>query len=90
MSRRPWTECVPSAEISSVWAPGMAAVNTHRRSMWRSSAQSTPDELIKIHYDSRDNLIAMGAIPAPRYRPQRAPEPFPGPVGFVPDPPRRW
>lgn len=53
-------------------------------------AQSTPDELIKIHYDSRDNLIAMGAIPAPRYRPQRAPEPFPGPVGFVPDPPRRW
>jgi hypothetical protein len=53
-------------------------------------AQSTPDELIKIHYDSRDNLIAMGAIPAPRYQPQRAPEPFPGPVGFVPDPPRRW
>jgi hypothetical protein len=53
-------------------------------------AQSTPDDLIKIHYDSRDNLIAIGAIPAPRYRPQRAPEPFPGPVGFVPDPPRRW
>jgi hypothetical protein len=53
-------------------------------------AQSMPDELIRIHYDSRDNLIAMGAIPAPRYRPQRAPEPFPGPVGFVPDPPRRW
>ena len=26
-------------------------------------AQSTPDELITIHYDSRDNLIAMGAIP---------------------------
>ena len=54
-------------------------------------AQSTPDELIKIHYDSRDNLIAMGAIPQPRVvRPHRAPEPFPGPVGFVPDPPRRW
>ena len=54
-------------------------------------AQSTPDELIKIHYDSRDNLIAMGAIPQPRVvRPHRAPEPFPGPVGFVPDPPHRW
>ena len=53
-------------------------------------AQSTPDELITIHYDSRDNLIAMGAIPQPRVRHGRAPEPFPGPVGFVPDPPRRW
>ena len=53
-------------------------------------AQSTPDELITIHYDSRDNLIAMGAIPRPMARPHRAPEPFPAPVGFVPDPPRRW
>ena len=53
-------------------------------------AQSTPDELITIHYDSRDNLIAMGAIPYPRARHGRAPEAFPGPVGFVPDPPRRW
>jgi len=53
-------------------------------------AQSTPDELIMIHYDSRDNLIAMGAIPNPRVRQGRAPEAFPGPVGFVPDPPRRW
>ena len=53
-------------------------------------AQSTPDELITIHYDSRDNLIAMGAIPYPRVRHGRAPEAFPGPVGFVPDPPRRW
>ena len=53
-------------------------------------AQSTPDELIMIHYDSRDNLIAMGAIPHPRVRHGRAPEAFPGPVGFVPDPPRRW
>ena len=53
-------------------------------------AQSTPNELITIHYDSRDNLIAMGAIPHPRVRHGRAPEAFPGPVGFVPDPPRRW
>ncbi len=53
-------------------------------------AQSTPDEMITIHYDSRDNLIAMGAIPRPIVRPHRTPEPFPGLVGFVPDPPRRW
>ncbi len=53
-------------------------------------AQSTPDEKIMIHYDSRDNLIAMGAIPQPRHRNHRAPDPFPGTVGFVPDPPRHW
>ena len=51
-------------------------------------AQLTPDEKIMIHYDSRDNLIAMGAIPQPRYRHHRGPDPFPGTVGFVPDPPR--
>ncbi|MGZ8255443.1 MAG: hypothetical protein ACXWVT_11370, partial [Burkholderiaceae bacterium] len=28
-------------------------------------ASSTPDELITIHYDSRDNLIAMGVMPIP-------------------------
>ncbi len=48
-------------------------------------ASSTPDEVITIHYDSRDNLIAMGVIPVPR----TAPNPFPAAVGFVPDPPRR-
>jgi hypothetical protein len=48
-------------------------------------AQSHPNETIVIHYDSRENLIAMGVIPQPRH----APNPFPGPVGFVPDPPRR-
>lgn len=47
-------------------------------------AQSTPDELIAIHYDSRDNLVAMGVIPVPRTLPQ----PFPATAGFVPDPPR--
>jgi len=47
-------------------------------------AQSTPDELIAIHYDSRDNLLAMGVIP----RPRPMPNPFPATAGFVPDPPR--
>jgi hypothetical protein len=48
-------------------------------------AQSHPNETVVIHYDSRENLLAMGVIPQPRH----APNPFPAPVGFVPDPPRR-
>ena len=48
-------------------------------------ASSTPDEVITIHYDSRENLLAMGVIPAPR----TVPNPFPAAAGFVPDPPRR-
>lgn len=46
-------------------------------------ARPTPDEVITIYYDSRENLIAMGVIPSPRQ-----PVPFPGSVGFVPDPPQ--
>ena len=48
-------------------------------------AQPTPNELIAIHYDSRDNLIAIGVIP--RARPM--PDPFPVQAGFVADPPLR-
>jgi len=40
---------------------------------------------VTIHYDSRENLVAMGVIPAPR----TTPDPFPAAMGFVPDPPRR-
>jgi hypothetical protein len=47
-------------------------------------AQPTPNEMITIHYDSRENLIAMGVIPGPRH----LPNPFPATAGFVPDPPR--
>ncbi len=49
-------------------------------------AQATPDELVAIHYESRDNLIAMGVIP----RPRPMPNPFPATAGFVPDPPRTY
>jgi hypothetical protein len=48
-------------------------------------ASPAPDEVIAIHYDSRENLIAMGVIPVPT----GTPNPFPAAVGFVPDPPRR-
>jgi hypothetical protein len=45
-----------------------------------------PDELIRIRYDSRENLVAMGILP-PEVSPHR-PRPFPGSVSprYVPDP----
>ncbi|MBT9465661.1 hypothetical protein [Hydrogenophaga sp.] len=45
-----------------------------------------PDELIRIRYDSRENLIAMGIIPTQVVPPR--PNPFPGAVqpGYAPDP----
>jgi hypothetical protein len=47
-------------------------------------ASEEPDEIIRIYYDSRKNLVARGIIPEPRRVAQRVPEPFPS--GFVPDP----
>jgi len=47
-------------------------------------ANSHPDEILSIYYDSRENLLARGIIPgAPRVA---EPRPFPG-LRFVPDPP---
>lgn len=48
-------------------------------------ASSDPDEIIRIYYDSKRNLVARGVIPQSKHRyAHRPPEPFPG--GFVPDP----
>jgi len=44
-------------------------------------ASVRPDEVIAIHYDRRENLIARGILPLP---PVAEPVPFPG--AFVPDP----
>lgn len=47
-----------------------------------------PNATIAIHYDRRENLIAMGILPAPRLA--GTPNPFPGwPPRFTPDPPTR-
>jgi len=48
----------------------------------------TPDEVIRIRYDSYDNLVAMGVIPR-RWHAPPAPEPFPDTPfrQYVPDPP---
>jgi hypothetical protein len=49
--------------------------------------QQRPNEIIRIRYDSRDNLVAMGVIRQPVPVPHK-PQPFPGEqrMGFVPDP----
>jgi hypothetical protein len=47
-------------------------------------ATATPADTLAIRYDRRENLIAMGILPSPRYA-QRAPDPFPA-LRFVPAP----
>ena len=48
---------------------------------------ATPTETIAIHYDRRENLVAMGVLPVRRLA--RSPDPFPAWPRFAPDPPRR-
>jgi len=50
--------------------------------------QTQPNEVIRIHYDSLDNLFAMGIIPRPHPGPP-TPNPFPASRDpqYVPDPP---
>jgi hypothetical protein len=52
--------------------------------------QSNPNEVIRIRYDSRENLIASGVIREPLRRPP-IPNPFPDSdsTSYVPDPPAR-
>jgi len=48
-------------------------------------ASTRPDQRIVLRYDRRENLMAIGVLPKPEYR-WREPNPFPGALGFVPDP----
>ncbi len=48
---------------------------------------ATPNETIAIHYDRRENLVAMGILPPPTIA--RTPNPFPAWPRFVQDPPNR-
>ena len=52
-------------------------------------ASNTPVETVAIHYDRRENLVALGVLPArtPRFA-GREPDPFPDTMRFVPDPGR--
>jgi hypothetical protein len=51
-------------------------------------ANSQPNEIVRIRYDSRENLLALGIIPRARTL-AGDPNPFPGSplLHFVPDPP---
>jgi hypothetical protein len=48
-------------------------------------ASARPDQRIVLRYDRLENLVAMGVLPKRTY-PWREPDPFPGSLGFVPDP----
>jgi hypothetical protein len=48
---------------------------------------SAPNETIVVRYDRRDNLIALGVLPAPMVA--RRIDPFPAAPRFAPDPPSR-
>jgi hypothetical protein len=52
-------------------------------------ATSEPAETVAIHYDRRENLVAMGVLPPPVVAQARPANPFPAWPSFVPDPPRR-
>lgn len=80
----------PQAQRGAADAPAESGLGTgHGRSVASAvrhaefeRATEAPEEIIAIYYDSYDNLLARGVIPAPR----RDPRPFPG--SFVPDPPQ--
>ncbi len=48
-------------------------------------ASTRPDEVVAIRYETREALLAMGVLRTPRYG-RHDPDPFPGTMGFVPDP----
>lgn len=51
-------------------------------------ARSTPSEVVTIHYDRLENLIAMGIVPS-RSATNADGDPFPDSRRYVPDPPPR-
>jgi hypothetical protein len=79
-----------AAESNAAAAPLLGT--GHGRREWSpvrrvefARASSRPDQRVVIRYDRRENLVAMGVLPRhPRL--WREPNPFPGALGFVPDP----
>lgn len=78
---------------SAAQAPSPSLGTGHGRREYSAVVQvpferesDTPAEVIRIRYDSHDNLVAMGVIPRPVPRP-RPLDPFPDSrLGYVPDP----
>lgn len=72
-------------------APRLGTGHGEREGSWLGHTSferrgERPDELIRIRYDSRENLIAMGILPTTTVPPR--PNPFPGAPhpGYAPDP----
>jgi hypothetical protein len=72
--------------------PSLGTGHGRREASWVTQVafereRDRPDEVVRIRYDSRENLVAMGVIRerAPR---QRQLDPFPNSprLGYVPDP----
>jgi hypothetical protein len=59
----------------------------HSPAQWThfERASQHPDETIRIRYETRATLVALGVLPGERTR-DREPDPFPAALGFVPDP----
>jgi hypothetical protein len=82
-----------SADTSSIAQPSLGTGHGRRETSVVYQTQferesPRPNEVIRIRYDSRDNLIAMGVIkPQPQPRPRQV-DPFPESprMGYVPDP----
>jgi hypothetical protein len=80
------------AAANAAPAPALGTGHGRREDSWVTEvdferAASRPDEVIRLRYDSRANLTAMGVIPRGLPTPPR-PDAFPaGPqLGYVPDP----
>ena len=78
-------------------APRLGTGHGERETSYSSNTRfdrrsARPDEVIKIRYDSRDNLIALGVIPSYGPQPPVRPDAFPESPNarFAPDPPARW
>ena len=79
-----------SRESPAAAAPALGT--GHGRREWSPArrveferAGASPDQRVVIRYDRLENLAAMGVLPRPSPR-WRDPNPFPGALGFVPDP----
>jgi hypothetical protein len=78
---------MPSAPLAKLGTGYGRAQDSPTRLVGFERASPTPAETIAIHYDRRENLIAMGILPPPVVA--RVPDPFPGwSPRFVPAPPR--
>lgn len=82
-----------SSPAREAYADAMPSLGTgHGRQEWSPAqrveferASSRPDQRVVLRYDRYENLVAQGVLPR-RSHPWREPDPFPGTLGFVPDP----